>query len=49
MVRQHGEQDVTRIIGERGIDRAEGGIRLIRFGVRGQDGVDHDVAASALA
>jgi hypothetical protein len=40
---------VTRIIGECGIDCAESGIRLIRFRVRGQDGVDHGGVASALA
>ena len=49
VVHQHGEQDVTRVIGECRIDRTERGARLIGIGVRREDCVDHGVAASVFA
>lgn len=49
VMRQDGEQDVTGITRECGIDRAERGARLVGIGVRGEYCVDHGVAASAFA
>jgi hypothetical protein len=44
---QDGEQDVAWLAGQRGIDRPERRTRLVRFLVRGKDGVDHGASAFA--
>ena len=49
VMRQDGEQDVTGITRECGVDRAERGARLVGIGVRGEYGFDHGVAESAFA
>ena len=39
MVHQDGEQDVARRFGERGLDGAKRGARLVGMGVRREDGL----------